>query len=104
MKRLTEEKKKEICEKFINLITESFGTRDKFTDSVGNTVKEYINLIDQYEGVESNYQEQQARTFKLRDALLTIVTNAYNEGERFWAETWGNFLTRLIYEEKLQIC
>lgn len=40
---------------------------------------------------------------ELNNALQTIVTNAYNAGKPFWAENWGHYLSRRVYQEILAI-
>ncbi|CAB5367136.1 unnamed protein product [Rhizophagus irregularis] len=43
------------------------------------------------------------RPVKLDTALQTVTTNAYNAGKEFWAEVWGHYLSRRIYQEILAI-
>ncbi|CAG8552148.1 2937_t:CDS:2, partial [Diversispora eburnea] len=77
--KLSEQKKEEIAEDFIKQITYSFGT--KRNDQVEEAVKAYS---------ESN-------------AFQTVTTNAYNKGKEYWAESWGHYLTRRVYQEKFSL-
>ncbi|CAB4381967.1 unnamed protein product [Rhizophagus irregularis] len=96
--KLPDSKKEEIAKDFIAQITYSFGT--KTNDQVEAAVREHINNLDNLKTIEVQGAN---RPVKLDTALQTVTTNAYNAGKEFWAEVWGHYLSRRIYQEILAI-
>ncbi|CAG8563385.1 22687_t:CDS:2, partial [Racocetra persica] len=98
-KKLSEQKKEEIAEHFIQEITYTFGTTRN--DQVKEAAKAYINKLDNFEGIET----QSANLFDetIKNAFKTVTTNVYSKGQEYWVEFWGHYLCRRVYQEKLAL-
>ncbi|CAG8679903.1 14512_t:CDS:1 [Racocetra fulgida] len=98
-KKLSEQKKEEIAEHFIQEITYTFGTTRN--DQVKEAAKAYINKLDNFEGIET----QSANLFDdtIKNAFQTVTTNVYSKGQEYWVEFWGHYLCRRVYQEKLAL-
>ncbi|RIB17753.1 hypothetical protein C2G38_2037458 [Gigaspora rosea] len=97
--KLPENKKQEISESLIQQITYSFGAQRN--SQLEEATKAYINKLDDYEGIENPYTHFFDDTSK--NAFQTVTTNAYNKGKEYWAEFWGHYLSRRVYQEKLAL-